>query len=1301
MGVYFNNHTHTEYSNLRLLDCINKPEELIDKAIEVGLTGLAITDHESLSAHIKVNKYAKKIREKNPDFVIALGNEIYLTDTRDLGQKYYHFILIAKDEDGYRGLKELSSIAWMNGYYDRRMERVPLLKSELREVMKKYKGHIIGTTACIGGELGNSILNLNNCEEVNDMDNRDRYHKQIVDFMTFCIDVFGKDDFYIECAPASSPEQIIANKRMLKISEAFDIDMCIGTDAHYLTKEDRYVHKSYLNSKGGEREVDSFYEFTHLMTEQETRELLRFSYDDDVIDYIFNSSNQMSKKIEFYSLERHQSIPEVEVTNYQKNDWSRVPGLVMDSFDYKYKVLQSLISSDNIQERYWVQECLQAMIDKDLIYKPEYWDRLEEEARVKRVIGEKLGTCMFAYPNTLKHYVDLFWDCGSTVGAGRGSACAALNHYLLGITQLDPIEWDLPFWRYINDERTELGDIDLDLAPSKIQKIFSEIRKERGELGLVQVCTFGTEGTKSAILTACRGYRSEEYPDGIDVDAAQYMSSLIPQERGFLWPIEDVINGNPEKGRKPIAAFITAVNQYPGLLDIIIRIQGLVNKRSSHASGVILFDSDKIYDTAAIMRTPKGALITQWDLHDQEAAGSVKYDFLLTAVQDIIIQTIELLQADGVIEKDLTLREVYNKYLHPSILPRDDQKMWDALANGDVLGCFQFDSSVGAQAAKKIKPKNPMEMADANGLMRLMTAEKGAETPMEKYVRYKNNISLWYKEMDQQGLTKEEQKTLEPYFLSSYGVPPSQEQMMKILQDPKICGFTLAEANTARKIVGKKQMDKIPELREKVYNKATSDALGKYVWTYGIGPQMGYSFSIIHALAYSFIGMQTLFLATHFNPVYWNTAYLIVNSGAIDEEEGDQSDYTKIAKAIGEIRNAGIKVSLVDINKSDFGFKPDVKNNQILFGLKGLANVNNDLIRDIIDNRPYVSLVDFYNRVHPNKQAMISLIKGGGFDQFSSRMEAMVQYIWITCDKKKRLTLQNLPGLMRYGLIPDEERFVIPRRVYEFNRYLKAECKDPFVPDKYLLDERAINFLVEIDQENSMESDNISWYIDMKVWDKIYQGYMDVFRNWIAEDKEGLLNELNTVIFMEDWAKYASGNISSWEMESLCFYYHDHELVNVNNSKYGFVDFFSLPEEPIVDKVFKKGASLIPIYKLHKICGTCIAKNKVKSTVYLLTNNGVVPVKFRQEYFALFDKQTFKRNSDGTKKVVEKSWFNRGNMIVVQGIRRGDEFVTKKYASSGGHQLYHIDQVLDNGDLILRSERYQGDEEYEDSGIDG
>lgn len=486
----------------------------------------------------------------------------------------------------------------------------------------------------------------------------------------------------------------------------------------------------------------------------------------------------------------------------------------------------------------------------------------------------------------------------------------------------------------------------------------------------------------------------------------------------------------------------------------------------------------------------------------------------------------------------------------------------------------------------------------------------------------------------------------------------------------------------------KKQMNKIPELHEKILSSASSERLGQYVWKYGIGPQMGYSFSIIHALAYSFIGMQTLYLATNFNPIYWNTACLIVNSGASEMGEDEATDYTKIAKAIGDISNRGVKVSLVDINQSDFGFKPDVKNNQILFGLKGLLNVGDDLISEIIANRPYESMEDFYNKVNPKRQSMIALIKSGAFDQFDSRYKTMVRYIWATCDKKKRLTLQNLPGLIKMNLVPAQ--YELEKRVFEFNRYLKSVCK--VNSDWYMPDDRAIDFLSEINQLNIIEGN----YLSIKKWDKVYQSYMNTFREWININKESLLEELNMSIFIEDWNKYAKGSLSAWEMEVMCTYYHDHELKDINIFKYGITNFSDLPEEPIIEHFFKKGKAEIPIYKLHKICGTCIAKNKTKSTVYLLTTSGVVPVKFRQEYFSLFDKRISEKQEGGTKKVIEQSWFNRGNMIMIQGIRRADEFVPKKYASSGGHQLYHIDKVLPNGDLVLRHNRAIGDEEEEE-----
>lgn len=1267
-------HIHSDYSNIRLLDSINTLKGLVKRCRDIGAKGFVLTDHECLSGHIKANELAKE----NKDITIGLANEIYLTKVRESGQKYFHFLLIAKDALGHKALRELSSNTWLNKYTDRGMERVPTLKSELEEIVNKYPGHLIATSACLGGELSTNAKNLNDARAIGDRQAESEAYSNIVEFITFCKRLFG-DDFYIECAPNDIEPQISVNKTLKNIARKFDIKMVYGDDAHFLKKEDASIHKAYLNSKGGERETEQFYKTAYVQEREEVFEYLSHSFDDEFINELFYNNAEIFDKIEFYDLSKSQQIPEVDVTNYPKK-----PVTILEYIS-NCPILSELRVSDNIQERYWINEC-EKQLQVENKYTQTYLDRLEEEARTKRVIGEKLNTCMFAYPITLKHFIDLFWECGSTVGAGRGSACSGLNHYLLGITQLDPIEWNLPFWRYMNDERVELGDIDIDLAPSKRPTIFKEIRKMRGELGIAQVATFGTEGSRSAILTACRGYRSEEYTDGIDSDVAQYMSSLIPSERGFLWSLQDVVYGNESKDRKPVTTFINEVNQYPGLLEIMTGIEGLINKRSSHASGVILYGEDP-YETACFMRTPSGDIITQYDLHDCERAGDVKYDFLLTQVQDIIITAIELMQNDNVIEKDKTLREIYNKYLHPSVLPINDNRIWDALAENSVLKCFQFDSPVGATVAKKLKPQTPLEMSDANSLMRLMAPEKGAELPMDKYARFKNDISLWYKEMDMYGITKEQQEILKPYFLPSYGVPPQQEQMMTILMDEKICHFTLKEGNAARKIVGKKQMDKIPELQEKIFNQAETQSLAKYIWDAAIKPQLGYSFSLIHSLAYSFVGIQTLYLATNFNPIYWNTACLIVDSGSVEDEEASESstDYAKMAKAINTIISRGIKVSLANINKSDFGFKADAENNEILYGMKGIANVGDDLVYEIINNRPYASMADFLGKIKINRQAMVQLIKAGAFDKIEnkSRIQIMANYIWVTCDKKKRLTMQNFNGLVQAGLIPYELEF--ERKVFNFNKYLKANCKKG---TDFILDSHCEKFYNDNFNGDEMSYVDGNVVIDQKEWDKKYKKIMEKAKLWLSTNHDATLDEFNKILFKADWNKYALGNISSWEMESICFYYHEHELAHINKEKYGIVDFSTLPEEPEIEYTFKKGMATIPIYKLTKVVGTVIAKNKAKSSISLLTVDGVVNVKFRNEYFSLFDKQISEKQADGTKKVMEKSWFGRGSMLMLTGYRREDEFVTKKYKSTNSHQLYKIEEIDKEGNLILKDGRY-------------
>lgn len=758
---------------------------------------------------------------------------------------------------------------------------------------------------------------------------------------------------------------------------------------------------------------------------------------------------------------------------------------------------------------------------------------------------------------------------------------------------------------------------------------------------------------------------------------------------GFVWPLHDVLYGNEEKERQPVQSFVDEIEKYPGLKEIAIGIEGIIVSRGSHASGVIFFDEDP-YQYACFMRTPSGDVITQYDLSWDEYCGLTKYDWLLTSVQDKIITAINLLQKDGLLPSNMSLREVYNRYLSPEVMDFNDPKIWDAIDTGNILDMFQFDSMVGSQGIQQVQPRSLDDLSNTNGIIRLMT-QPGEERPLDKFVRYKNDISLWYKEMRKAGLTEAEQHIMERHMRSSYGLAISQECIMWSLMDKDICNFSLAEANAARKVISKKKMDKLPALHKQILDTAKSQALGKYVWDYVVSPSAGYGFSDIHSQFYSMVGFQTAYLATHFNPIYWDCACLIVNSGAIS---GGSPNYAKIAKAIGEIQSAGVKIALVDINKSDLTFTPNPTNNTIIYGLKGILNVGDDIVQDTINKRPYTSIKDYYNKVHPNKQAMISLIKGGAFDAMEDRKFAMAWFIWETCDKKKKLTLSNLSGLIKHNLMPERtEEEKTARRVFEFNRYLKKVCANSN-KDIYILDARAIDFLTEMGYENLIHSKDSVAIMGAKDWNAKYQKWMEVLRNWLNENKDEVLNNLNKSIFLTDWDKYAQGTYSDWEMAALCFYYHPHVLTNVNNERYGFEDFTQLPKEPVIEDTYNIHGHTVNIFKIARLAGTCIAKDKMHHTISLLTTSGVVNVKFVKDQFAYFDKQISQRNPDGTKTVVEKSWFTRGNLLIVQGIRSGDTFISKKYSRTAGHRLAKITRVNSDNSLEIQEERAQGD--YED-----
>ena len=398
------------------------------------------------------------------------------------------------------------------------------------------------------------------------------------------------------------------------------------------------------------------------------------------------------------------------------------------------------------------------------------------------------------------------------------------------------------------------------------------------------------------------------------------------------------------------------------------------------------------------------------------------------------------------------------------------------------------------------------------------------------------------------------------------------------------------------------------------------------------------------------------------------------------KKKAKSANYGRIATAIGKIKSSGVDVAPPDINKSSFTFYPDVDNNTIRYGLSGITKVGEDLIKAIMDGRPYTSVADFTSRVKINKAQVINLIKSGAFDCFGDRVQIMRQYINSVSDTKQRITLQNMKMLIDFGLIPDE--YDMQRRVYNFNKYVKKLKWETY----YALDNIAFNFYEKhFDMDNLIPSEmsESGFLIKQTVWDKIYQSHMDKIRPWVKENSATLLEEVNNRLTSDMWNKYCQGSLSKWEMDAVSFYSHEHELDNLDMRRYDLTNFEDLSENPIVERVIPIKGKQVPILKIYRICGTVLDRDKTKKTVTLLTTSGVVTVKIYGGIFSNYDKQISERGTDGKKHVIRKSEFSRGNKIIVCGVRDGDSFRAKKYTRTSYHLIETIEGIYEDGSIRI------------------
>lgn len=790
---YIGLHNHTdEGSNVRLKDSTNKVPELIEYAHQLGHKGVAITDHECISASLDVLKYYNSVKEKPgwEDFKIVLGNEIYLctedvTAENKATNRYPHFILLALNANGHKCIRELSTTAWLQSFMDV-MNRVPLYYYQLEEHMQQYKGDVIGASACLGGALPHRLLSYKFLDET-DPTQYQQIWQSCIDWIDYMNDIFGKGYFFLEMQPSENEDQIYVNKKLLQLSVETDTPYIITTDSHYLKKEDRELHKLYLSSQDGEREVDAFYASTYVMSEKEIHEYMDNSLGADNVQKGIDNTMLVYDKVEMYQLTKPLHIP------YVPQDISEPDETLYTKYKDKIELLSYFKTSEYPSDRHLVREIVKK-IDIDKYYQTQQaYNAINECLSSIKICSEKKNVRWSAYLLQISDFVNVAWKAGTLVGPGRGSGVGFCLLNIMDITQINPLrETTRTFpWRFLNPERASVLDIDVDIEESKRDIVVKALQDTYGADRISKVMTLSTEKSKSAILTAARGL-------GIDNDAAQYVASLIVSDRGILRTLKQMYYGDDDF--EPVTEFVNEINKYPKLFETASKIEGLVSGVGSHAGGIILVD-EPFTNSAALMKTNSGDIITQFDLHDCEDLSLIKVDLLSIGALDRIHACLDLLLKDNVIEWQGNLKDTYEKYIGIYTLERDNLDMWKLLWEHKVMSFFQMEKDSGVQAVALAQPKSVDDLAVINSVMRLMAQEKGAEQPLNKFARFKNDINEWYKEMSDYGLTEHEQDLLKDILGTSYGICEAQEYLVLLTQIPEAGGFSLSWGDRLRKAV--------------------------------------------------------------------------------------------------------------------------------------------------------------------------------------------------------------------------------------------------------------------------------------------------------------------------------------------------------------------------------------------------------------------------------------------------------------------------------------------------------------------
>lgn len=917
-------HVHTEYS---LLDGSNKIKEYVEKIKALGMTAGAITDHGVMYGVIDFYKAAREAGI-NP----VLGCEVYVAPGSRLDRemvhgedRYYHLVLLAENNTGYSNLMKIVSKGFVEGYYYK--PRVDM------EVLEKYHEGIIALSACLAGEVQRNLV-------------RGMYEeaKEVAYRYERC---FGKGNFFLELQDHGIPEQKLVNQQLLRMSQETGIELVATNDVHYTNAEDAEPHDILLCLQTGKKLADEDrmrYEGGQYYVKSEEEMKSLFPYALQALENTQKIADRCHVEIEF----GHTKVPHFEVPEGY------------DSWTYLNKLCH-----EGLDKRYGADA-------------PKYLQKLDDELAVIKNMG----------------YVDYFlivWDFihyarehDIMVGPGRGSAAGSLVSYTTGITDIDPVRYNLIFERFLNPERVSMPDIDVDFCFERRQEVIDYVVEKYGKDCVTQIVTFGTLAARGVIRDVGRVM-------DLPYNFVDTIAKAIPNELGIT--IDKALLMNPE-----LRGMYESDESVKKLIDMSRRLEGLPRHTSMHAAGVVI--SQKPMDEyVPLSRASDGTITTQFTMTTIEELGLLKMDFLGLRTLTVIQNAVRLAEKSS------------GKKIDMNAIDYNDKKVLDSLGTGKTDGVFQLESAGMKNFMKELKPQSLEDVIAGISLYR-----PGPMDFIPAYIKGKDHPeSITY-----------DCPELEPILAPTYGCIVYQEQVMQIVRD--LAGYTWGRSDLVRRAMSKKK-GKVMEQERKnfVYGNPEENVPGCIAR--GIDEKVAnkiydnmidfakYAFNKSHAAAYAVVAYQTAYLKYYY-PVEFMAALM---TSVLDNT-------SKVSEYIYTCRQMGIAILPPDINEGEGGFS--VSGQAIRYGLSAIKSIGRPVIDAIVEERkirgPFITLKDFITRLsgrEVNKRTIENFIKAGALDGLEgNRRQKMMIYgsLLDALNQEKKTTMAGQMTL--FDIAPEEDK---------------------------------------------------------------------------------------------------------------------------------------------------------------------------------------------------------------------------------------------------------------------------------------